>query len=89
MGRALKPLVEIRDELPARQDRERAARNHLRESREMVERLRTSVSGARDVPLTENFASHRAYQAVYAYTALDRSEEREYVSSVLGVDEYA
>ncbi len=89
MGRALQPLAEIRDELPARQDRERAARQQLRGSGELVEHLRASVVVESNLPRTENIASHRAHQAVYAYTALERSEERNYVSRVLGVDEYA
>ncbi len=89
LGRALQPLAEIRDELPARQDRERASRQQLRGSGELVEHLRRSVVVEPDLPRTEDFTSHRAHQAVYAYTALQRSEERDYVSRVLGVDEYA
>ncbi len=89
MGRALKPLAEIRDELPARQDREQAARQQLRRSGELVEHLQTAVVLGPDLPRTKEFTSHRAQQAVYAYTALQRSEKQEYVSRVLGVDEYA
>ncbi len=89
IGRALRPVAEIRDELPARQDREQTERHPLRDSRSTVERVRNYASVERDVPRAENLMAYRSYQAVLAYTALERSEEREYVSTVLGVDEYA
>ncbi len=87
IGRALKPVAEIRGELPARQDR--AARNPIWNSAGTVERFQTPVTAGRGVPRADDFPSHRAYQAIHAYTALERSEEREYVSTVLGIDEYA
>jgi hypothetical protein len=87
IGRALKPVAEIRAELPARQDR--AAQNPIENSTATVERFQIPVTAGRGVPRADDFPSHRAYQAVYAYTALDRSEERQYVSTVLGIDEYA
>jgi hypothetical protein len=87
IGRALKPVAEIRGELPARQDR--AARNPIWNSAGTVERFQTPVTAGRGVPGADDFPSHRAYQAIHAYTALERSEEREYVSTVLGIDEYA
>ena len=89
MGRALQPLAEIRDELPARQDGEQAVRQPLQGSGKLVEHLHTPVILGPHLPRTEDFDSHRANQAVHAYTALQRSEERDYVSRVLGVDEYA
>lgn len=87
MGRALKPVAEIRGEVPARQDR--AARNPIWNSEGTVERIRTPMTAGRGVPRVDDSISHRAYQAINAYTALERSKEREYVSTVLGIDEYA
>ena len=89
MGRALQPLAEIRDDLPARQHGERTTRQPPQSSGTLVERLGAPVILGPDLPHTEDFASHRAHQAVHAYTALQRSEERDYVSRVFGVDEYA
>ena len=51
-----------------------------------VERFTSPMTGNRTFP---RVGVNPAQYAIDAYTATERSEELEYVSTVLGIDEYA
>ena len=84
VGRALRPVTEVNDRLPAREDR--SARIPAREAAVAVERFRTPIPDTQSYP---RIGIHPSQHAIHAYTALERSEELEYMSTVMGIDEYA
>ena len=90
LKRALQPVAEIRSDLPARQ--EGTAHDTPRSTGERVElarfQTRTGVEQGLLRPV-DDLSSLRGVRAIHAYTALERTEQREYVSSVLGINEFA
>ena len=84
LGRAIQPVSETNGQMPAGRDRQDPV--PTRETPVSARRAKAPITATRIEP---RIGTSTAQYAIEAYTATERSEELEYVSTVLGIDEYA
>ena len=83
--RVVQPVADTNGQLPARQE-QRDGRTTTRDAALLIERYASPITSG---PVYPRNPVHHTQHAIQAYTALERSEELQYVSRVLGIDEYA
>ena len=86
VGRGLQTAAETDAQVPARRERAPRVPAPARDAQVIVERFQTPITAGRGYPRAGGVS---AQHAINAYIALERSEELEYMRTVLGIDEYA